>query len=89
MHLKQAGKLREVRGVILGEFPECEPPVPGSPTVHEVCRRILGSLGVPIVYGAPIGHTPRPMLTIPLGVRARLDASGAGRLDVLEPGVTA
>jgi len=39
------------------------------------------------VFAAPIGHTPRPMLTIPLGVRARLDASGEGRLDILEPAV--
>jgi muramoyltetrapeptide carboxypeptidase LdcA involved in peptidoglycan recycling len=41
------------------------------------------------VFGAAIGHTPRPMLTIPLGVRARLDASGEGRLDILEPAVAA
>jgi muramoyltetrapeptide carboxypeptidase len=87
MHLQQAGKFRSVRGVILGEFPKCEPPVAGSPTVREVCERILGPLGVPIVYGAPVGHTPRPMLTVPLGVRARLSAEGEGKLTILEPAV--
>jgi muramoyltetrapeptide carboxypeptidase len=87
MHLKQAGKLGRVRGIVLGEFPECEPPVAGSPTVEDVCARILRPLGVPIVFGAPVGHTPRPMLTIPLGIRARLRAKGEGMLEILEPAV--
>jgi len=89
MHLKQAGKLKNVRGIILGEFPESEPPIAGGPTVREVCQRILGELGVPLVWGAPVGHTSRPVLTLPLGVRARLRASGAGQLEILEPAVTA
>ncbi len=89
LHLKQAGKLTGVRGVILGEFPECEPPVEGDPTVREVCGRILGELGVPVIWGAAIGHTPRAMLTVPLGVRARLRASGSGQLEILEPAVVA
>jgi len=89
MHLKQAGKLDGVRGLVLGEFPECEPPVAGSPTVRDVCMRILGPLGVPIVFGTPVGHTPRAMLTIPLGVKARLMARGEGALEILEPAVVA
>jgi muramoyltetrapeptide carboxypeptidase LdcA involved in peptidoglycan recycling len=44
-------------------------------------------LRVPMIFGAPIGHTVRPMLTIPFGVRARLRAAGEGRLDILEPAV--
>ena len=87
MHLKQAGKLNGIRGLVLGEFPECEPPVAGSPTVRDVCARILGTLGVPIVFAAPVGHTPRPMLTIPLGIKARLVAKGEGQLEILEPAV--
>jgi muramoyltetrapeptide carboxypeptidase len=87
MHLKQAGRLAGVRGFVLGEFPECDPPVAGSPSVRDVCTRILGGLGVPIVFGAPVGHTERPMLTLPLGVRARLSAEGEGVLEILEPAV--
>lgn len=84
MHLKQAGKFREVAGMILGEFPECEAPA-GSETVKDVARRILGPMGIPIVWGAAVGHTPRPMLTLPLGVWARLSTDGGTRLDILEP----
>jgi len=87
MHLRQAGKFDGVRGIVLGEFPECDAPVEGSPTVREVCVRILGALGVPIVFGARVGHTPRPMLTVPLGVKACLRAEGEGQLAILEPAV--
>jgi muramoyltetrapeptide carboxypeptidase len=89
MHLLQAGKFSGVRGIILGDFPECEPPVAGTQTVREVCERILKPLSVPVVYGAPIGHTSRPMLTVPLGVRGRLLANGEGTLEILEPAVRA
>ena len=88
MHFKQAGKLEAVKGIVLGDFPECEPPVAGGPTVRDVCARILGPLGVPVVFGAPVGHTMRPMLTIPLGVKARLRAEGEGTLEILEAAVT-
>jgi muramoyltetrapeptide carboxypeptidase len=88
-HLKQAGKFEGVRGIVLGEFPDSEAPEGSDVTVAAVCRRILGPLRIPIVYGAPIGHTPRPVLTIPLGVRAMLHAGGEGRLEILEPAVRA
>ncbi len=87
MHLRQAGKFEGVRGIVLGDFPDCKPPIEGSPTVHDVCVRILKPLGVPIVFGAAIGHTLKPMLTIPLGVRAQVRAAGSGLLEILEPAV--
>jgi muramoyltetrapeptide carboxypeptidase len=89
VHLKQAGKFEAVRGIVLGDFPESEPAVVGAPTVKEVCARILRPLGVPIVFGTPIGHTMRPMVTIPLGIKARLDADGEGTLEFLESAVVA
>ena len=89
LHLKQAGKFAGVRGIVLGEFPDSETPSGSSMAVADVCRRVLGPLRIPTVYGAPIGHTTRPMLTIPLGVRARLLASGEGRIEILEPAVRA
>ena len=87
MHLKQARKLDNLHGLILGEFPGSEPQVANSPTVRQVCERILAPLGVPIVFGAPVGHTKRAMLTMPLGIRARLVAKGEGRLEFLESAV--
>jgi muramoyltetrapeptide carboxypeptidase len=89
LHLKLAGKFKGVRGIVLGEFPECDAPEGSTVSVNDVCKRILGPLKIPVVYGAPVGHTPRPMLTLPLGVRVRLHALGEGRLDILEPAVRA
>jgi len=86
-HLWQARIFEKVAGVVLGDFPESDPPSSGSPSVPEICAEILGPLKVPVVYGAPIGHTKRAMLTIPLGVRAKLIAKGEGELEILEPAV--
>ena len=84
MHLKQAGKYRSIAAVILGEFPESVGPA-GSETVKDVARRILEPLGIPVAWGAAVGHTSRPMLTLPIGVRARLSTQGGARLEILEP----
>jgi muramoyltetrapeptide carboxypeptidase len=87
MHLKQAGKFAKVRAIILGEFPGSEPSIPGTPTVRAVCKHVLTPLGIPVVYGACVGHAERAMLTIPLGIHARLRATGEGALEFLEPAV--
>src|SRR6185437_3445345 len=91
MHLKQAGKFDGVAGIVLGDFPECEAPGQSEP-VKNAAQRILEPLRVPIVWGAAVGHTTRPMLTLPFGVRARLitanTAKGA-QLEILEPACTA
>ena len=42
----------------------------------------LGPLGIPMVFDFPFGHM-KNILTLPLGVRARLDAD-AGSLTYLE-----
>ena len=90
MHLKQAGKFRGVAGIVLGDFPDCEAPS-AAESVKDVARRILGPLGIPVIWGAPIGHTKRPALTLPLGVRVSLsvadDAQSPSHLEILEPAV--
>jgi muramoyltetrapeptide carboxypeptidase len=40
MHLKQAGLLSSVRGIILGDFPECPTPFAGSPSFARCSRRL-------------------------------------------------
>jgi muramoyltetrapeptide carboxypeptidase len=83
-HLRQAGKFEGVAGIVLGDFPECDGPA-GGETVAGVAQRVLGSRSVPVVWGAPVGHTSRATLTVPLGIRAELKATGAGMLRILEP----
>jgi muramoyltetrapeptide carboxypeptidase len=83
-----AGVLDGVAGVAVGSFSECpDEESSGLPTPAEVIAERLGGLGVPVAAGFPFGHVPEN-LTLPLGVRARLDAD-AGTLELLEPAVIA
>lgn len=73
MHLKLAGKLDGVRGIIFGEMLDCARGAEGY-TLQDVVRRVVGDLGVPVVHGLPSGHVTRRNITIPLGAAAVLDA---------------
>ena len=76
--LRLAGVFRDVVGVALGDFDEA-----AHPGVSEVLHDRLGDLGVPVACGFPFGHIDNNW-TLPLGIRARLDAD-AGILELLEP----
>jgi muramoyltetrapeptide carboxypeptidase len=77
--LVRSGWLEGVHGIVCGAFTNCGNPV----RVAETLRRRLSPLGVPAVAGLDIGHTPTT-LSLPLGVRARLDAD-AGSLNLSRP----
>jgi len=72
-HLKQAGKFDEVRGVVFGEMLNCIQNSSQGYTLEEVLLDLLGEYNFPILYGFPTGHTSRPNVIVPFGVRARLD----------------
>ena len=86
-HLRLAGKFRHIQGLILGQCQDCtprdyKPAFESTFSLGEVYDNILGDLKVPILAGLTIGHT-EDQLTLPLGVRATLDAD-AGTLTVEE-----
>lgn len=83
-HLRLAGVLDGVAGVLFGHSPTCERPRTDRPSLHllEVLHDHLAPLGVPVLYGFPCGHS-RYRTTLPLGVQAELDAT-AGTLTILE-----
>ena len=82
--LLQSVDMRQLAGIALGIFSDCGAPE-GSPTVQSVCRERLGSLRIPVVYGLSFGHV-RDQFTLPLGIRAELDAARA-TLTLLEAAV--
>jgi muramoyltetrapeptide carboxypeptidase len=83
-HLRLAGVLDSVAGIAVGGITET-PEMEGTPTAAEVVADALGGLGIPVATGFPFGHIDDNW-TLPLGVRARLDAD-AGTLALLEPAV--
>jgi muramoyltetrapeptide carboxypeptidase len=59
----------------------------GTPSLSlaEVFDELIVPLGVPTLHNLPFGHG-KHHATLPIGVRARLDATGKV-LRILEPGV--
>jgi muramoyltetrapeptide carboxypeptidase len=85
MHLKLAGKLSGVRGMVFGEMLECVQTRDQGYTLEEVILRIVGDLGIPVAFGLRSGHVSRRNVTLPIGVRATLKVRGARvRLEFLE-----
>jgi muramoyltetrapeptide carboxypeptidase len=85
-HLLLAGKLNGCAGIVIGEHIGCESQEPSrSLALRDVFHDLLGPLGVPVLYGLPVGHGSQ-LLTAPLGARAELDTD-ANNLRFLEPGV--
>jgi muramoyltetrapeptide carboxypeptidase len=77
-HLRNAGKLDGVVGVAIGEMFECEDwrfPEPGVRTksMEDVFEKHFEPMGIPVVFNLPLGHG-KHLATIPLGVRATVDA---------------
>ena len=84
--LRLAGVLGAAAGIVIGGITDV--PDAGAehvPLVEDVLHDLLGDLGIPVAYGFPFGHL-EDNWTLPVGVRARLDAD-AGTLELLESGV--
>jgi len=90
VQLTHAGKLDNVAGVVVGEMDKCEwgdlRPVSDwarSRSIEDVLEERLEPLGVPVLYGLPLGHG-KHLAALPLGVTCTLDAD-ARTLTVDEP----
>ena len=76
--MTQAGILQGAAGVVVGELEKCDwredrPDFPQSLSIEDVLERYIVPLGVPAIYGLPMGHG-KHLSTTPLGVRATVDA---------------
>jgi muramoyltetrapeptide carboxypeptidase len=85
--LHNAGILRKISGLILGKFTDCVPSDPSKPhlTVEQVLQDVSQRMKCPVISNFQYGHIPKK-LTVPLGLRARLD-SAKGLVVVEEAGV--
>ena len=86
-HLRLVGALRRLSGVLVGRFTRLNRSGgDGALGYDEVLAQYFEPLGIPVAYGFPVGHIDTQW-TLPLGIRARLDAD-AGEVELLEPAVT-
>jgi muramoyltetrapeptide carboxypeptidase len=84
MHLKLAGKLEGVRGIVFGEMLDCRQGPEQDYTLQEVILRVLSDLKVPVALGLRSGHVSRANITLPIGVQARLEVGDEAKLKILE-----
>lgn len=84
--MRLAGILSRASAIVLGEFVDCDEPK-GEPLGRSVLADLLRDFEGPVVYGFPSGHTARPLVTLPFGVRARVVANGQSRLIIEEAAV--
>jgi muramoyltetrapeptide carboxypeptidase len=76
-HLRQAGKLDRLRGMVVGRLVGCEPRSGGgSLSIEEILRTHLAGTDYPVILDLPAGHAGAK-LTLPLGRTARLETDPA------------
>ena len=84
--LRQSVDLRQLAGIALGVFEDCNPKdATASQSLIEVLKDRLGDLGIPVIYGLSFGHI-RDQFTLPVGIEAELDTEKA-TMTFLETGV--
>ena len=70
--LRLSGAMRELAGLVVGQFTECnEDPLLGL-TIYEDIRRLAADCGIPVCFDAPVGHVDR---SLPLVEGARVELS--------------
>ena len=74
--LTQAGIIRRASALVFGEMPGCSEPG-GEPAIRDVVRRLTDGFHGPVLFGLPSGHTETATLTLPFGVRARIQGGPA------------
>jgi muramoyltetrapeptide carboxypeptidase len=86
-HLRNAGILRMIKGLVLGQFTGCENKNPEKPslTLQQIFADFSGLVKGPVVRNLQYGHVPRK-LTLPFGARARVDARRE-KFEILESAV--
>jgi muramoyltetrapeptide carboxypeptidase len=93
LHLRYAGLLEGVQGIVFGDMRQCVGPEENE-LLEQAILHALRDFAGPIAIGLRSGHVGGPNVTLPLGVRARLDlgaepaASGNPQLHFLEAAVT-
>lgn len=89
LHLRYAGMLRNVQGIVFGDMEQCVSERERELLEGAILHALRGFPG-PVAIGLRSGHVDTPNVTVPLGVRVRLDLSDSAnpRLEFLESAVT-
>jgi len=81
-HLRLAGIIGGLSGLIAGSFTDCG----DRKDINRLLKEITSGTDIPVISGLPVGHG-RTNKSVPLGLRACLD-TGSMSLSFLEPCVS-
>ncbi len=89
LHLRYAGMLEHAVGIVFGDMQQCVAPQDQALLEGAILHALRDFPG-PIAIGLRSGHVDTPNITVPLGVKVRLNLSVAGdpRLEFLEAAVS-
>ena len=87
LHLRYAGLLDRVRGIVFGDMQQCCSAPGEAEVIEETLRYNLRDFTGPVSIGLQSGHVDTPNVTLPLGVRVRLECTSAASLHILESAV--
>jgi muramoyltetrapeptide carboxypeptidase len=80
VHLKRAGKLKNLAGVIIGHMTDMmDNDIPFGREVYEIIHEHVGRLNIPVCFGFPSGHEP-DHLAVQFGREAYFEVSERGTL---------
>ncbi len=88
LHLRYAGRLEQVRGIVLGDMQQSAAPEEQE-LLEQAIRYALRDFAGPVAIGLRSGHVAAENVTLPLGVKVRLDLRDEARMDFLESAVVA
>ena len=84
--LRLAGIIGRAGALVFNELPRCAEPT-GAPPIRDVIAALTRDFNGPVLFGLPSGHTDSPTLTIPFGVKARIETRGRPGLIIDESAV--
>ena len=76
LHLRYAGLFEGVQGIVFGNMRQCVGPEDEA-LLERAILHALADFAGPIAIGLSSGHVSAPNVTLPLGVRVRLDLADA------------
>jgi muramoyltetrapeptide carboxypeptidase len=83
LHLRYAGMLHGVKGIVLGDMTQCVP-ANEQELLEKAILHALQDFDGPVGIGLRSGHVGAGNVTLPLGVGARLDLLGEPKLSFVE-----
>lgn len=72
-HLKKYGVFSKIKGVILGDFKNCDKSSPEDMSLEEVFEDYFKKLTIPVIKNIQSGHCDS-MVTLPLGAMCEIDS---------------